>query len=67
MKANVGDVDRIIRIVGGLVILSVFFLAEGNLRWWGLIGLVPLATGLFRWCPAYTLLGMDTCGRKATS
>ena len=45
----------------------MFFLAEGNLRWWGLIGLVPLATGLFRWCPAYTLLGMDTCGRKAKS
>lgn len=67
MKANVGDIDRIIRIVGGLVILSAFFLAEGNLRWWGLIGMVPLATGLFRWCPAYTLLGMDTCGRKVTS
>lgn len=68
MKANVGDVDRIIRIVGGLVILSVFFLAEGNMRWLGLIGLVPLATGLLRWCPAYVLLGMNTCGgSKAAS
>jgi len=67
MKANVGDVDRIIRIVGGLVILSAFFLAEGNLRWLGLIGLVPLATGLFRWCPAYTLLGLNTCGSKKAS
>ncbi len=67
MNVNVGNVDRLVRIIAGLVILSVFFLAEGNLRWWGLIGLVPLATGLFRWCPAYTLLGMNTCGRKATS
>ncbi len=67
MNVNVGNVDRLVRIIAGLVILSVFFLAEGNLRWWGLIGLVPLATGLFRWCPAYALLGMNTCGRKATS
>lgn len=67
MKANVGNVDRIIRIVGGLVILSAFFLAEGNLRWLGLIGLVPLATGLFRWCPAYAALGMNTCGMKQAS
>jgi Protein of unknown function (DUF2892) len=67
MKANVGDVDRIIRIVGGLVILSAFFLAEGNMRWLGLIGLVPLATGLFRWCPAYTVLGLNTCGSKTGS
>lgn len=62
MKANVGNIDRIIRIVAGVLILSVLFLAEGNARWLGLIGLVPLATGLVRWCPAYALLGTSTCG-----
>lgn len=67
MKINVGDVDRLIRIVAGLAILSLFFLAEGNLRWWGLVGLVPLATGLFRWCPAYTLLGISTGSKKTAS
>lgn len=67
MSINVGDVDRLIRIVAGLVILSLFFLAEGHLRWWGLVGLVPLATGLFRWCPAYSLLGINTGGKKAAS
>jgi hypothetical protein len=64
MTANVGSVDRIIRIVLGLAILSLLFLLEGNARWWGLLGLVPLATGLISWCPAYKLLGMNTCGTK---
>lgn len=62
VKANVGNIDRIIRIIAGVLILSVLFLAEGNMRWLGLIGLVPLATGLVRWCPAYSLLGTSTCG-----
>ena len=62
MKANVGNADRVIRIVAGILILSAVFLLEGNARWIGLIGIVPLATGLIRWCPAYSLLGMNTCG-----
>lgn len=62
MKPNVGNTDRIIRIVAGVAMLAAVVIIEGNLRWVGLIGLVPLATGLFRWCPAYGLLGMDTCG-----
>ena len=67
MTVNVGNADRIIRIVVGLAILSLLFLLEGNARWWGLIGLVPLATGLVRLCPAYTVLGTNTCGAKTAS
>lgn len=59
MSCNVGGIDRVLRIVAGLVILAAGL--WGPLGWWGLIGLVPLATGLFRFCPAYTLLGIRTC------
>ncbi len=62
MKANVGNADRVIRIAAGILILSAVFLLDGNARWFGLIGIVPLATGLIRWCPAYSLLGTNTCG-----
>ena len=64
MEANVGGVDRIVRIVVGLALLSLLFVLEGNARWWGLIGLVPLATGLLRWCPAYLPFGIKTCSTK---
>ena len=64
MTANVGGIDRILRIVVGIALLSLFFVLEGNARYLGLIGLVMIATGLFRFCPAYTLLGMNTCGMK---
>ncbi len=67
MTANVGNVDRIIRIVAGLAILSLLFFVEGNARWLGLIGVVPLVTGLVRWCPAYSVLGTNTCGAKAAT
>lgn len=60
---NVGTVDRGLRIVVGLVLLSLVFVGPQTL--WGLIGIVPLATGLIRWCPAYGLLGMNTCGTAA--
>ncbi|HWQ39217.1 MAG TPA: DUF2892 domain-containing protein [Burkholderiales bacterium] len=66
MTVNVGNADRMIRIIIGLVLLSMILWVEGNARWWGLIGIVPLATGLLRWCPAYSLLGMNTCGAKAS-
>jgi len=55
MKANVGTVDRVIRIVAGLILLSLAFILEGNARWWGLVGLLPLATGLIGWCALYVL------------
>jgi hypothetical protein len=61
MKANVGNIDRALRIAVGLGLLALFFLLEGNARYWGLVGLLPLATGLFRFCPAYGLFGLSTC------
>lgn len=60
MKTNVGSVDRIVRIGAGLLILSLLFLLDGPARWWGLIGIVLLVTGFVRFCPAYSILGMNT-------
>jgi len=65
MKANVGDLDRVLRIVAGLGLLSLIFILEGNARWFGLIGVMPIATALIRWCPAYTLLGLNTGAKQA--
>jgi len=59
MKTNVGGIDRILRIVVGLVLIALA--ATGTVGWWGWIGVVPLLTGVFRFCPAYTLLGIKTC------
>jgi hypothetical protein len=61
MQKNVGSADKIVRIVLGLGLLSLLFLLEPPMRWLGLIGIVPLATSLFGWCPLYTLLGVNTC------
>ncbi|KAA3622730.1 MAG: DUF2892 domain-containing protein [Proteobacteria bacterium] len=58
MKSNVGSVDRGIRIVAGLVLISLVFV--GPQTPWGWIGVIPLATALIGWCPAYTLLGIRT-------
>ena len=57
MKCNVGTIDRLMRIVVGLIvaILGVWFDS-----WWGLVGLVPLATGLFKFCPLYVPLKIST-------
>lgn len=60
MSANVGSLDRIVRIVAGLALLSLFFFLEGNAKWFALIGIVPLGTALLGWCPAYTLIGVNT-------
>ena len=61
MKANVGTLDRALRIAAGLLLLGLTL--AGVIGVWGWIGLLPLATGLFRFCPAYPLLGISTCGR----
>lgn len=62
MKLNVGGLDRVLRIVVGLVLIGLA--ATGVVGWWGYIGVVPLFTGVFRFCPAYGLLGMNTCPMK---
>ncbi len=59
MPRNVGTLDRIARIVLGLVLLSLVFVGPQTL--WGLIGLVPLLTGAVGTCPAYSLVGLNTC------
>ena len=59
MNPNVGTIDRTLRIIGGLALIALA--ALGKVGWWGYIGIVPLATGLLRFCPAYTLLGLRTC------
>ena len=56
--------DRTLRIVAGLAVLSLFFVLEGNARYWALLGFVPLLTGIVRYCPAYSLLGLSTCPMK---
>jgi hypothetical protein len=61
MKKNVGSVDRGIRILAGLAILSLVFVGPKTL--WGLLGILPLLTGLIGWCPPYHLLGISTCGK----
>jgi hypothetical protein len=61
MKANVGSVDKTLRIIIGLALLSAIFLISGPMRWIGLIGLVPLLTAFMSFCPLYTLLGINTC------
>ncbi len=64
MKTNVGGIDKVLRIVAGLALLSLIFILEGPARWWGLIGIVPLLTGTLGWCPAYMLVGLNTCPVK---
>lgn len=59
MKLNVGGIDRMLRIVLGLVLVALA--ATGTVGLWGWIGLVPLLTGAVGFCPLYPLLGMNTC------
>jgi Protein of unknown function (DUF2892) len=66
MNRNIGKVDRIVRVVLGIALLSLVLFVEGPMRWWGLIGIVPLATAFAGWCPAYSILGMNTCATKNT-
>ena len=63
MKCNVGGIDRILRIAVGALLVA---LAITNVvGWWAWLGLIPLTTGLFRFCPAYRLLGITSCGTSA--
>ena len=57
---NVGKNDRLIRIIIGIILLSLLFFLEGNAKYVGLLGVVPLFTGLANYCPLYKLLGIDT-------
>jgi membrane protein implicated in regulation of membrane protease activity len=62
MKSNVGGIDRILRIVAGLVLIGLA--ATGTVGMWGWLGVVPLATGAIGWCPPYAIFGFNTCAMK---
>ena len=62
MKQNVGGIDRTIRIIVGLALISLVFIGPQTV--WGWIGVVPLATAIIGWCPPYALLGISTCKTK---
>ncbi len=59
MKKNIGAVERVIRILAGLGIMSLAFI--GPKTPWAYLGVVPLLTGLTGWCPPYAMLGISTC------
>ena len=60
MKCSVGRIDRVLRISVGLILISLA--ASNVIGAWGWIGIVPLTTGLFKFCPLYPILGINSCG-----
>ena len=64
MKQNVHNIERVIRIIVWLGLISIVFVGPQSV--WGWIGVVPLTTGILGWCPPYSLLGISTCGTKKT-
>jgi len=60
MKKNVGQLDRLIRLVLGVALVSLFFLIEGDLKWVSLIGFVLIVTALINFCPLYLPFGINT-------
>ncbi|MGZ8256280.1 MAG: YgaP family membrane protein [Gallionella sp.] len=62
MKCNSGTIDRALRVIAGLALIALA--ATGVVGMWGYIGVVLVLTGAIGFCPAYTLLGMNTCGLK---
>lgn len=62
MTKNEGTIDRVLRVIAGLVLLSLVFIGPQTM--WGLIGIVLLATGLIGFCPLYSIFGINTCPMK---
>jgi len=62
MKTNIGNIERIVRIAAGVILVGLA--ATGTVGWWGWLGVVPLATGLLGWCPPYAMFGFSTCASK---
>jgi len=63
MQKNVGGIDRGIRIVIGIAVIAAGIVYKS---WWGVIGLVPIATALLGWCPPYAIFGINSCKTKHT-
>ncbi len=64
MHRNIGTTERWLRVIIGLIILSLIYFIDSDWRWIGLVGIVPLATAVIGWCPAYALFGINTCKDK---
>ncbi|MDQ7010393.1 MAG: DUF2892 domain-containing protein [Mariprofundaceae bacterium] len=62
MKANVGTIDKVLRLIAGAALISIVFV--GPQTPWGWIGIVPIATALAGWCPAYSIFGINSCSTK---
>ena len=62
MERNTGTIDRAVRVIAGLTLIVLA--ASNTIGVWGYVGVLPLLTGAVGYCPAYTLLGMNTCGIK---
>lgn len=62
MKLNEGTIDRVLRVIAGLALITLA--ATGTVGMWGWIGIMPLLTGAIGYCPAYTLFGVSTCPMK---
>lgn len=65
MKSNVGGIDKILRIIAGIVLIALA--ATGTIGVWGYVGVALLLTGLLNFCPAYPLLGISTCKVKKSA
>jgi len=61
MKKNVGGIDKVVRLVAGLIIVALGILYQS---WWGLIGIILIFTSTTDWCPAYLPFGISTCKTK---
>ncbi len=63
MQANVGGIDKTLRMIAGVVLIALA--ATGVIGWWGWLGVVPLLTGSLNFCPLYPLLGISPCKVKS--
>ncbi len=64
MKTNIHPVERVFRVIIGLILISLAFWGPSN--FWFLLGIIPVVTGLSGWCPLYTMLGISTCKIKTS-
>lgn len=62
MKKNIGSTDKVLRLIIGILIIVIGLVTKS---WWGLIGLIPIATALIGWCPLYVPFGITTCKTKS--
>jgi hypothetical protein len=62
MKCNINGIDGVLRVIVGIVLITLSLM--GTIGWWGWLGLILIATGLFRFCPMYTMLNLSTCNKE---